>query len=87
MTRFFITLVLAAMTATGFAQVPADAVFLRGSQSYAFVQQAPGRYERREVQVRSAGPQSLLVLSGLKADERVVVGGGLYLNQLMDAAK
>lgn len=68
-------------------QVPADAVFLRGSQSYAFVQQAPGRYERREVQVRSAGPQSVLVLSGLKADERVVVGGGLYLNQLMDAAK
>jgi cobalt-zinc-cadmium efflux system membrane fusion protein len=68
-------------------QVPADAVFLRGNQSYAFVQQAPGRYERREVQVRSAGPQSVLVLSGLQGGDRVVVGGGLYLNQLMDAAK
>lgn len=68
-------------------QVPSDAVFLRGSQSFAFVQQAPGRYERREVQVRTAGPQSLMVLSGLKGGERVVVGGGLYLNQLMDVAK
>jgi cobalt-zinc-cadmium efflux system membrane fusion protein len=68
-------------------QLPADAVFLRGNQSYAFVQQAPGRFERREVQVRSAGPQSLLVLSGIQGGDRVVVGGGLYLNQLMDAAK
>ncbi|MDZ5460662.1 efflux RND transporter periplasmic adaptor subunit [Azohydromonas lata] len=68
-------------------QLPADAVFLRGNQTYAFVQQAPGRYERREVQVRSAGPQSVTVLGGLQAGEQVVLGGGLYLNQLMDAAQ
>jgi cobalt-zinc-cadmium efflux system membrane fusion protein len=80
--------VSAVIQATGSQpQLPADAVFLRGSQSYAFVQQASGRYERREVQVRSAGPQSVTVLGGVKPGEKVVVGGGLYLNQLMDAAQ
>ncbi|WP_028999065.1 efflux RND transporter periplasmic adaptor subunit [Azohydromonas australica] len=68
-------------------QVPTDAVFLRGDQSYTFVQQAPGRYERRGVKVRSAGPQTVTVLDGVKPGEKVVMGGGLYLNQLLDAAQ
>ena len=67
--------------------VPADAVFTRGDQSFAFVQGAPGKYERRAVSVRSAGPQAWLVLKGLMVGERVVVGGGLYLDQALDAAK
>lgn len=71
--------------AAALPQVPADTVFLRGDKNYAFVQVAPGRYERREVQVRSAGPQSWFVLKGVAPGEKVVVGGGLYLNQLMDA--
>jgi cobalt-zinc-cadmium efflux system membrane fusion protein len=66
---------------------PADAIFVRGDQSFAFVQIAPGRYERRVVKVRDNGPQSSLVLQGLSAGEQVVVGGGLYLDQLLDAAR
>ena len=67
--------------------VPADAVFTRGDQSFAFVQGTPGKYERRAVTVRSAGPQAWLVLKGLTVGERVVVGGGLYLDQALDVAK
>ena len=65
--------------------VPADAVFTRGDQSFAFVQAGPGKYERRAVSVRTAGPQSWLVLKGLTVGERVVVGGGLYLDQALGA--
>jgi cobalt-zinc-cadmium efflux system membrane fusion protein len=72
---------------SGLPVVPADAVFLRGQRSSVFVQQGPGRFERRDVQVRSGGPQSWLVTQGLNAGDRVVVGGGLYLNQLVDAGK
>ncbi|HET9645648.1 MAG TPA: efflux RND transporter periplasmic adaptor subunit, partial [Burkholderiaceae bacterium] len=66
--------------------VPADAVFQFGDKTYVFVQTGPGRFERRTIDVRSGGPQSWLALNGVKAGERVVVGGGLYLNQMVEAS-
>ena len=63
--------------------VPADAVFTRGEQFFAFVQRSPGSYERRGLSVRAAGPQAWLVTKGVAAGERVVVGGGLYLDQAL----
>ena len=67
--------------------VPADAVFLRGDKPSVFVQRGSGRFERREVQLRAAGPQYWGVVAGLGAGERVVVGGALYLNQLLESAR
>lgn len=67
--------------------VAADAVFLDGRQTAVFVQRGPGRFERRAVQLQSGGPQTWLVTQGLAPGDRVVVSGGLYLNQLMAAAK
>ncbi|MBW8892763.1 MAG: efflux RND transporter periplasmic adaptor subunit [Burkholderiales bacterium] len=67
--------------------VPADAVFLLGDRSYVFVKAGPGRYRRCEVKVRGAGPQAWTVLQGVNTGESVVVGGGLYFNQLLDSAK
>ena len=66
--------------------VPADAVFLRGDRQALFVRKGPGKYERREVKLRAAGPQAWSVLQGVEIGDQVVVGGGLYLNQLLDAA-
>jgi len=71
----------------GLPMVAADAVFLRGTRQCVFVRVAPGRYERREVELRAAGPQYWSVVKGLAADDQVVVGGAIYLNQLLDAAK
>ncbi len=71
----------------GLPLVPVDAVFLRGERLGVFVAKGSGRFERREVKVRAAGPQSWQVVSGLSAGEQVVVGGALYLNQLLDAVK
>ena len=73
--------------AGGLPLVAADAVFLRGEQSVVFVPKGNGRYERRAVKLRAAGPQQWQVVSGLGVGDKVVVGGALYLNQLLDAAK
>lgn len=67
--------------------VPADAVLLKGEKLYVFVQSEPGRFERREVKARSGGPQAWLVTKGLAAGDKVVVGGALYLDQLLDSAR
>ena len=67
--------------------VPADAVLLKGDKLYVFVQSAPGQFERREVRARSGGPQTWLVTQGVTAGDKVVVGGALFLDQLLDSAR
>ncbi|OYV01896.1 MAG: hypothetical protein CFE45_02800 [Burkholderiales bacterium PBB5] len=71
----------------GLPLVSADAVFLRGEASAVFVAKGQGVFERRKVLVRAAGPQQWQVTQGLAVGDKVVVGGGLYLNQLLDGAK
>ena len=36
---------------------------------------------------RSVGPQAWLVVKGLAAGDKVVVGGALYLDQMLDSAR
>ena len=67
--------------------VPADAVFLRGDKPVLFVHKGPGKFERRAVSLRPAGPQAWSVLQGVAIGDKVVVGGALYLNQMLDSAK
>ena len=59
--------------------VPASAVFLRGSQHYVFVQGSPGLFEPRDVTVSHEGPQRVLISAGLKEGEQVVSENGLLL--------
>lgn len=70
----------------GFA-VPAKAVFLIGDKYFVFVEEAPGRYVRREVQ---AGPErggKVPVSGGLNDGDKVVVDGSLFLQQIYAAVK
>jgi len=67
--------------------VPADAVLLKGERLYVFVQTGPGQFERREVKARSGGPQAWLVTKGLAAGDKIVAGGALFLDQLLDSAQ
>lgn len=63
--------------------VPASAVFLSGDHYYAFVEEAPGRFVRREVDAEEGGFDRMRVLSGLKSGERVVTDGALLLQHVM----
>jgi cobalt-zinc-cadmium efflux system membrane fusion protein len=63
--------------------VPATAVYLNDSKSYVFVVTGPDSYTRRLVQTRSNAGGDVLISQGLKAGERVVSQGALYLQQIL----
>lgn len=67
---------------TGTLSVPAQAVFLEGTDRYVFVQDGVGRFRHRSVTVGAARDGFVPVASGLKPGDRVVVDGMLLLNQL-----
>jgi cobalt-zinc-cadmium efflux system membrane fusion protein len=60
-------------------EVPASAVFLRGTQHYVFVQTAAGVFAPRDVQLTHEGAQKVLVGEGLRAGDQVVAQNGLLL--------
>ena len=66
------------------ASVPARAVFLRGDRHYAFVEEMPGTFVRREVRVGAEQDARVLVMDGLRAGQRVVTDGSVLLQQLLD---
>lgn len=68
-------------------EVPASAVFLRGSQHYVFVEGSPGLFEPRDVSVAHEGPVRVLIGAGLKEGERVVSENGLLLARELRLAK
>ena len=61
-------------------RVPNEALVTEGLYSFAFVERAPGEFERRKLSLAFQTPESSYVLSGLVAGERVVVAGALLLN-------
>jgi cobalt-zinc-cadmium efflux system membrane fusion protein len=64
--------------------VPAKAVYLRGEQSYVFVDAGGGRYVRKPVRLGPAADgHHQVVLEGLAAEDKVVVDGNLLLERLL----
>lgn len=64
--------------------IPEGAVLLLGQEQVVFVDEGEGRYERRTVHAEELGQGLLWVSEGLAAGTRVVVDGGLLLQQLLD---
>ncbi len=64
-------------------QIPSAAVVADGDRHYVFVEEAPGRFERRAVQTGAERAGESQVLAGLAAGQRVVVDGSLLLQSLM----
>lgn len=69
-----------------FPTVADKAVFLSGAKRYVFVKTATGTFVRRDVRVGTSYGAALPVLNGLKQGDEVVISGGLYLQQMLDAA-
>lgn len=63
--------------------VPTKAVFLRGEQNYVFVQEAEGRFVRKAIRLGPASNGHQVVLSGLAAEDKVVVNGNLLLERML----
>jgi len=68
-------------------EVPASAVFLRGTQHYVFVQSQPGVFEPRDVKVAHEGASKVLLSEGLKEGEQVVSQNGLLLSRELRIAQ
>jgi len=80
--EMFVTAELKVPAAKGLI-VPARAVYLRGEQYYVFVEDGPGRYVRRAVQVGPGTDGYQVVLAGLEAAHKVVVDGNLLLEKIL----
>jgi cobalt-zinc-cadmium efflux system membrane fusion protein len=80
--EMFVTAELRVPSARGFI-VPTKAVYLRGEQSYVFVDAGDGRYIRKPVRLGPTTNGHQVVLEGLAADEKVVVDGSLLLERLL----
>jgi cobalt-zinc-cadmium efflux system membrane fusion protein len=62
--------------------VPAKAVFVENSKSFAYVQVGDREFARRDVETVARGSDRLRVVRGLSAGDRVVSDGVLLLRQL-----
>lgn len=60
--------------------VPNTALFTEGAQTWAYVETAPGSFEKRRVHVAMGGARVSFIDAGLRPRERVVVEGALLLN-------
>jgi cobalt-zinc-cadmium efflux system membrane fusion protein len=67
--------------------VPAQAVFLVGDRHFVFVEDGKGRYTRTEVNRAGEVSGRVAVNAGLKPGQRVVTGGSLLLQQLLDTER
>lgn len=80
--EMFISATLRVPAVRGFV-VPTKAVYLRGEQSYVFVEAGEGRYVRKPVRLGPTTNGHQVVLEGLAAEEKVVVDGALLLERLL----
>jgi cobalt-zinc-cadmium efflux system membrane fusion protein len=80
--EMFVTAELKVPSARGYI-VPTKAVYLRGEQSYVFVDAGDGRYVRKPVRLGPTTNGHQVVLEGLAAEEKVVVDGSLLLERLL----
>src|SRR5262249_530204 len=65
------------------ATVPVSAVLSQGSAAFVFVEEAPGQFRRRQVQVGQGAQGYRVVQDGVRPGEMVVTRGVLLLNQLL----
>ncbi|MBO0724705.1 MAG: efflux RND transporter periplasmic adaptor subunit [Blastocatellia bacterium] len=59
--------------------IPASAVVARGGDSLVLVEEAPGRFRKRKVEIGREVDGSVMINSGLKVGERIVTKGAVLL--------
>jgi cobalt-zinc-cadmium efflux system membrane fusion protein len=67
-------------------EMPAKALFMKGDDSYVFLEDSPGRYHRVRVKVGVEQDNKVPVLEGVGAGQNVVIEGALLLQALVEPA-
>lgn len=67
-------------------EVPASALFMKGDDSYLFIEQSPGNFQRQRVKVGVEKDNKVPVFEGVSPGQRVVSEGALLLQALVEPA-
>lgn len=81
-----VNLMMAKPNSPDTVEVASTALFMKGTDSYLFVQTAPGEFERRRVNVGLERDGKVPVISGVKPGENVVIEGALLLQAVLEPA-
>jgi cobalt-zinc-cadmium efflux system membrane fusion protein len=73
------------LTAAG-VEIPAPAVFMMDNQYYLFVETAPDHFQRQLVKVGTEQDDKVPVFEGITAGQKVVTGGALLLQSIVNPA-
>jgi membrane fusion protein, heavy metal efflux system len=65
-------------------EVPSKALFMKGDDSFVFIEDAPGTYERKQVKVGTEKDSKVPVYEGLSPGQKVVTEGALLLQALVE---
>ena len=65
-------------------EISSRAVFLRGEKHCVLVEEAPGRYARREVTLGGQRGGRCIITDGIVSGQRVVVEGAILLERMLD---
>ncbi len=81
--EMFVNITLPDLRKSFAASVPEKAVFLKGNKHYVFVEEHPGQFTRREVQLGPEQQGQIAIIAGLDAGQRVVTDGCVLLEQIL----
>lgn len=65
-------------------EIPSKSVFVKGNDSFLFVETNPGTFERRKVNLGTEKDGVVPVFEGVKAGDKVVVEGALLLQAVLE---
>jgi cobalt-zinc-cadmium efflux system membrane fusion protein len=65
-------------------EVPSKALFMKGDDSFVFLEDAPGTYERKLVKVGIEKDNKVPIYTGISAGQKVVTEGALLLQSLVE---
>jgi cobalt-zinc-cadmium efflux system membrane fusion protein len=63
-------------------EVPIKAVFMKSERHFVYIEEQPGAYARREVELGAEHDGKIVVSRGLTVGQRVVTEGGLLLDEV-----
>jgi len=65
-------------------EVPSKALFMKGDDSFVFLEDAPGTYERKQVKVGVEKDNKVPIYEGVSAGQKVVIEGALLLQSIVE---